>query len=51
MKKFFQFLLSVFAAVTAALGALVIFDRIVNKNRIKGEYLPCDNPTECNEQT
>ena len=42
MKGFFKFMLSMFAVFAAAVGALVICDRLANKNRIKGDYLECD---------
>ena len=42
MKNFFKILISVFAVFGAIVGALVIIDKISNKNRIKGNYLECD---------
>ena len=42
MKNFFKILISVFAVFCAIVGALVIIDKISNKNRIKGNYLECD---------
>ena len=42
MKGFFKFVMSAFAVFTAAVGALVVIDRLANKNRIEGDYLECD---------
>ena len=44
MKGFFKFIASVAAVFTAVLGALAVFDKLSNKNRIKGDYLECDVP-------
>jgi len=41
LTKFIISLLAVFAGVVAALA---VFDKITNKNRIKGDYLECDSP-------
>ena len=42
MKGFFKFLISIVALLGTAIGALAIYDKISNKNRIKGDYLECD---------
>lgn len=42
MKGFFKFILSVLAVFAAAFGVLAVCDRLVNKNRIEGDYLECD---------
>lgn len=42
MKGFLKFLVSLFALFGALVGALAIFDKVQNKNRIKGNYLECD---------
>ena len=42
MKTFLKVLVSIFAVFGAMVGALAIFDRFTNKNRIKGNYLECD---------
>lgn len=42
MKAFFKVLLSIFAVFGTVIGALAIFDKFNNKNRIKGDYLECD---------
>ncbi len=42
MKGFFKFIVSLFALFGALIGALAVFDKIQNKNRIKGNYLECD---------
>lgn len=46
MKGFLKFIFSVFAVAAAVFGALVITDGIVNKNRIKGDYLECEGTDE-----
>lgn len=43
MKGFFKFLGIFITAVAAIIGVLVIVDKILNKNRIKGDYLECDS--------
>ena len=42
MKGFLKFVLTVSALFAAAVGVLVLADRIINKNRIRGAYLECD---------
>lgn len=42
MKGFFKAILSILAVFGAVIGALAIFDKLSNKNRIKGDYLECD---------
>lgn len=42
MKGFLKFLGSILAVFGAVIGALAIFDKFSNKNRIKGDYLECD---------
>ena len=42
MKGFLKFVLTVSALFAAAVGVLVLADRIINKNRIRGAYLGCD---------
>ncbi len=46
MKGFLKFISSLAALFAAAVGALLIVDRVLNKNRIKGDYLECDTPEE-----
>lgn len=46
MKGFLKFIMSAFAVFTAAVGALVLIDRLANKNRIEGDYLECDGSDE-----
>lgn len=41
MKGFLKFLATVTAVFSAVLGALAVFDKIHNRNRIK-EYLRCE---------
>lgn len=43
MKGFWKFILSILAVFGAVIGALAIFDKFSNKNRIKGDYLECDS--------
>ncbi len=42
MKNFFKVIVSIFALFGAAVGTLAVFDKIKNKNRIKGDYLECE---------
>ncbi len=44
MKKFLKFIGTVAAIFSAVLGALAVFDRLTQKNRIKDGYLKCDVP-------
>lgn len=46
MKGFLKFMLSAFAVVSAVFGALVLLDRVLNKYRIRGDYLECDGGDE-----
>ena len=48
MKGFLKFLVSILAVFGAVIGALAIFDKVLNKNRIEGDYLECDT-VECHE--
>ena len=50
MKGFFKFLGSVAAIFIGAVGALSIYDRYKNKNRIKGDYLECDCEQDENDE-
>jgi hypothetical protein len=42
MKGFLKIVLSLIAFTTVIVGALVVTDKLLNKNRIKGDYLECD---------
>ncbi|MBR7133491.1 MAG: hypothetical protein IKD04_08160 [Clostridia bacterium] len=42
MKNLGKALIAFFAVFGAIIGALAIFDKLSNKNRIKGDYLECD---------
>ncbi len=42
MKGFFKFIVSLLAIFGGVIGALAVFDRFSNKNRIKGDYLECE---------
>ncbi len=46
MKGFLKFIFSVFAVAAAVFGALVVIDQVINKNRIKGDYLECEGTEE-----
>lgn len=50
MKGFFKFLGIFITAVAAIIGILVIVDKIMNKNRIKGDYLECDSFEDFNAE-
>ena len=50
MKNFITILLSLIAVVGLLVGALVIFDKIKNKNRIKGDYLDCETEEDTFEE-
>lgn len=51
MKGFWKFLLSILAVFGAVIGALAIFDKLSNKNRIDGDYLECDTEEDLEEIT
>ncbi len=42
MNSFFKVLAAISAFFAALIGALLVFDKITNKNRIKGDYLECE---------
>lgn len=44
MKGFFKFLGTVVAVFSAVIGALAVFDKLTQKNRIKNGYLECEMP-------
>ncbi len=44
MKGFLKFLGTIVGVFSAVIGALFIFDRITQKNRIKDGYLECEVP-------
>lgn len=51
MKSFLKVLISILALFGAAIGALAIYDKFSNKNRIKGDYLECDGEEDTEEFT
>jgi hypothetical protein len=50
MKGFLKFLGTIVGVFSAGIGALFIFDRITQKNRIKDGYLECEVPEAEEEQ-
>ena len=50
MKGFLKFLGAVVAIFSAVIGALAVFDRLTQKNRIKDGYLVCEIPDNDTEQ-
>ena len=46
MKVFLKVLGAIVAVFGVVVGALAIFDKVSNKNRIKGDYLECDSGTD-----
>lgn len=51
MNGFLKVLVSIMAVFGAVIAALAVFDKLSNKNRIKGDYLECDvEETEENEE-
>jgi len=49
MKCFLKILAAVVAVFGAVIGALAIFDKIINKNRIKEDYLDCDTEDDLSD--
>ena len=49
MGNFFKALFAVLAVFGAVIGALAVMDKILNKNRIQGDYLECDSAEEFEE--
>ncbi len=50
MKKFLKFLGTIAAIFSAVLGALTVFDKLTQKNRIKNGYLECTIPDTSAEE-
>ena len=50
MNGFLKIFGSVLAAFGVIIGALAIIDKLLNKNRIKGDYLECDVEGEDEEE-
>ncbi len=42
MNTLVKFIVSLLAVFGGVIAALAVFDKIFNKNRIKGDYLECD---------
>ena len=49
MNNFFKALISVLAVFAVVVGALVIIDKVMNKHRIKGDYLECETADDLEE--
>ncbi len=49
MKNVWKVIVAVLALFGALVGALVVIDKVKNKNRIKGEYLECDGDDDISE--
>ncbi len=49
MKKLLKFLGTVVAIFSAVIGALAVFDKLTQKNRIKDGYLVCEVPDASDE--
>lgn len=50
MNSFLKIFGSVLAAFGVIIGALAIIDKLLNKNRIEGDYLDCDVEGEEEEE-
>ncbi len=50
MKGFLKFLGTIVAVFSAVIGALAVFDKFTQKNRIKDGYLVCDVPNTDTEE-
>lgn len=46
MKNVIKFVIITTAVFTAVVGALIVVDKLLNRNRIKSGYLDCDIPEE-----
>lgn len=51
MNNFFKALVAILAFFGAVIGSLVVIDKVLNKNRIKGDYLKCDSEDEFEKET
>ena len=49
MNNFFKALISVLAVFGVVIGALIVIDKLMNKHRIKGNYLECDTVDDFEE--
>ncbi len=50
MKGFLKFLGTVAAIFSAVIGALAVFDKLTQKNRIREGYLVCEVPDMSTEE-
>lgn len=41
MKKFIKGFITFMGVIATAIGALAVIDKLMNKNRIEGDYLEC----------
>ena len=42
MNNVVKIIIAVSVIFTAVIGALIVFDRLTNKNRLEDDYLDCD---------
>lgn len=50
MNNFLKIFCAVIAAIGVVIGALAIVDKLLNKNRIDGDYLDCEIDGEEEEE-
>ncbi|MDD6478918.1 MAG: hypothetical protein PUF48_03775 [Oscillospiraceae bacterium] len=46
MKKFLKGFIIFMGVIATAIGALAVIDKLMNKNRIEGDYLECPSDNE-----
>lgn len=46
MKGIVKIIIAISVIFTAVVGALIVFDKLTNKNRLEGDYLDCDIPDD-----
>ncbi len=49
MNNFFKALISVLAVFGVVITALIVIDKVMNKHRIKGNYLECETVDDLEE--
>ncbi len=50
MKTFAKIIIAVSVIFTAVVGALIVFDKLTNKNRLEDDYLDCEIPDDLSEE-